>query len=230
MEERMEEWLEGLEPVVVHQDLKVPYRYSMGGVPSKFFIEIRDNQKIMGIRCPSCDVVFIPPRSTCGRCFSQLHEWVEVGNQGTLETYTQVRYSTPVQPAAAPFYYGIIKPDGADTGLAHMVGDLKGKEPRIGMRLQAVFKEERKGNMLDILYFKPVEEERGGGRRVQRARPQKKAQRGKRRKGEKEKIKLKLKKTIKKRTTKRSPQKTEKRAGSKGKKAMVPRPKAKGKK
>ena len=226
----MEKWLEGLEPVVVHQDLKVPYRYSMGGVPSKFFMEIRDNQKIMGIRCPSCDVVFIPPRSTCGRCFSQLHEWVEVGNQGTLETYTQVRYSTPVQPAAAPFYYGIIKPDGADTGLAHMVGDLKGKEPRIGMRVQAVFKEERKGNMLDILYFKPVEEEKGGGCRVQGARPEKKAQRGKRRKGEREKIKLKLKKTLKKKAAKGSPPKMVKGANPRGKRAMVPRRKAKGKK
>jgi uncharacterized OB-fold protein len=226
----MEKWLEGLEPVVVHQDLRVPYRYSMGGVPSKFFAEIRDNQKIMGIRCPSCDVVFIPPRSTCGRCFSQLHEWVEVGNQGTLETYTQVRYSTPVQPAAAPFYYGIIKPDGADTGLAHMVGDLKGKEPRIGMRVQAVFKEERKGNMLDILYFKPVEEEKSGGRRVQEARTQKKAGTAKRRKDEKGKIKVKAKRALKKKPTKGSPPKKGKGANPRGKKATVPRRKAKGKK
>ena len=226
----MERWLEGLEPVVVHQDLKVPYRYSMGGVPSKFFIEIRDNQKIMGIRCPSCDVVFIPPRSTCGRCFSQLQEWVEVGNQGTLETYTQVRYSTPVQPAAAPFYYGIIKPDGADTGLAHMVGDLKGKEPRIGMRLQAVFKEERQGNMLDILYFKPVEGKKGGGRRVQRARPKKKAGTKIRRKAEKGKIKVKVKRALKKKAAKGSPPKMVKGANPRGKRAIIPRRQAKGKK
>ncbi len=226
----MEKWLEGLEPVVVHQDLKVPYRYSMGATTSRFFIEIRDNQKITGIRCPHCNVVFVPPRTTCGRCFAQLHEWVEVGPQGTLETYTQVRYSTPVQPAAAPFYYGIIKPDGADTGLAHMVGDLKGKEPRIGMRVQAVFREERKGNMLDILYFKPVEEEKGGGCRVQGARPKKKAGTAKRGKGEKGKIKVKAKRALKKKAAKGSPQKTVKGANSRGKKAIVPRRKAKGKK
>ncbi|HXZ35163.1 MAG TPA: Zn-ribbon domain-containing OB-fold protein [Thermodesulfobacteriota bacterium] len=220
----MEKWLEGLEPVVVHQDLRVPYRYSMGAVPSKFFIEIRDHQKIMGIRCPSCDVVFIPPRSTCGRCFSQLHEWVEVGNQGTLETYTQVRYSTPVQPAVAPFYYGIIKPDGADTGLAHMVGDLKGKEPRIGMRVQAVFKEERKGNMLDILYFKPVKEEKKAGDRGQKGR---KGEKAKRRKVVKGKEERKGKKISKKKTANVKTTKTVKRAKSVRKRATVPRRKAK---
>ena len=225
----MEEWLEGLEPVVVHQDLKVPYRYSMGPVSSRFFIEIRDNQKILGIRCPQCDVVFVPPRATCGRCFSQLQEWVEVGNQGTLETYTQVRYSTPVQPAAAPFYYGIVKLVGADTGLAHMIGDLKGKEPRIGMRVQAVFKEERKGNMLDIHYFKPVEEEKEARSKVQAARPEKKAETGKRRKGERGRIKLNVKKTIKKKAAKRIPPRTVKGANPRGKKATVSRRKAKGK-
>ncbi len=223
----MEEWLEGLEPVVVHQDLKVPYRYSMGPVSSRFFIEIRDNQKIMGIRCPQCDVVFVPPRATCGRCFSQLQEWVEVGNQGTLETYTQVRYSTPVQPAAAPFYYGVIKPDGADTGLAHMIGDLKGKEPRIGMRVQAVFREDREGNILDILHFKPVEEKKALGGRGQKGR---KGEKAKRRKVLKGKEATKGKKISKKKATKGIPPKTEKGANPRGKKATVPRRKAKGQK
>ena len=223
----MEKWLEGLEPVVVRQDLKVPYRYSMGATTSRFFAEIRDTGKIMGIRCPRCDVVFVPPRTTCGRCFSQLHEWVEVGNQGTLETYTQVRYKTAVQPAVAPFYYGIIKLDGADTGLAHIVGDLKGQEPRVGMRLQAVFKEERKGNMLDIRYFKPVEEEPGAGGRVPGAKAKKIGEKAKRGKGEKSRIKARAKKIIKKKTAKRKPPKKVKGAKSRIKKTPAPRRKGK---
>jgi hypothetical protein len=226
----MEKWLEGLEPVVVHQDLKVPYRYSMGATTSRFFIEIRDNQRIMGIRCPRCNVVFVPPRTTCARCFSQLHDWVEVGKQGTLETYTQVHYSTPVQPAAAPFYYGVIKLDGADTGLAHRVGELAGKEPRIGMRVQAIFREERKGNMLDILYFKPVEEEKAARGKVPGVRPPKKAGKAIRRKGAKSRIKVKAKKTLKKKAAKGKSKKMLRAAKSRGKKATVPRRKAKGKK
>ena len=181
----MDKWLEGLEPIVEHQELKVPYRYSMGAAASKFFSEIRDNKKIMGIRCPKCDLVYVPPRSTCGRCFSPLNDWVEVGGQGTLETYTRVRYQPPVQPVAAPFFYGIIKLDGADTGLPHLIGDANGKELRIGMRVQAVFKEERVGNLLDILYFKPTGKGKGERRKTQGPRPETRGQKAKRGKGEK---------------------------------------------
>ena len=152
----MEKWLEGLEPVVVRQDLKVPYRYSMGATTSKFFIEIREHKKILGIRCPKCKVVFVLPRSVCGRCFSPLAEWVEVGDRGTVQTYTIVHYPSAVQPVPTPLIYGIIKLDGADTGLAHMISETDYEKLRVGMRVQAVFKEERVGNMLDILYFKPI--------------------------------------------------------------------------
>jgi len=152
----MENWLAGLEPIVIHQDLKVPYCYSMGATTSKFFSEIRDNKKISGLKCPKCRVVYVPPRSTCGRCFSLLQDWVEVSDKGTLQTYTIVHYSSPVQPRPTPFIYGIIKLDGADTGLAHVVSEVDYERLRIGLRVQAVFKEDRKGNMLDIAYFKPI--------------------------------------------------------------------------
>jgi uncharacterized OB-fold protein len=157
----MNQWLEGLEPIVEHQDLKVPYRYSMGATTSKFFIEIRDQKKILGIRCPKCKMVFVPPRSTCGRCFSPLDKWVKVSDHGTLQTYTIVHYPTPVHPAPTPLIYGIIKLDGADTGLAHLINEADYEKLRVGMRVRAVFREERVGNMLDILYFKPVEIAKG---------------------------------------------------------------------
>jgi uncharacterized OB-fold protein len=225
----MEKWLEGLEPVVAHQDLKVPYRYSMGATASRFFAEIRDNRKIMGIRCPQCNIVFVPPRTTCGRCFSQLQEWVEVGTRGTLETYTQVRYTTPVQPAAAPFYYGIIRMDGADTGLAHLVGGLNGQDPRIGMRLQAVFREERKGNMLDIRYFEPVGKAQGGGSKTQKARPKKKVRKAKRGVGAKSNIKRRAPKAVRRKPGGKV-KKTSKAAGPGRRKGPAPRRKPRGKK
>lgn len=152
----MDKWLEGLEPIVERQVIKVPYRYAMGKVASKFFGAIRDHKKILGIRCPKCQITYVPPRSTCGRCFSLLQDWVEVSDKGTLQTYTIIRYSTPLQPVPPPFVYGIIKLDGADTGLAHLVAEVDFARLRPGLRLKSIFREERKGNMLDILYFKPV--------------------------------------------------------------------------
>ena len=59
-------------------------------------------------------------------------------------------------PCPPPFGYGIIKLDGADTGMAHL---LYGSDPakwKIGMKVKAVFKENRSGSILDIAYFKPI--------------------------------------------------------------------------
>ena len=81
---------------------------------------------------------------------------MEVGDRGTVETYTIVHYPSAVQPVPTPLIYGIIKLDGADTGLAHRISETDYEKLRIGMRVQAVFKEERVGNMLDILYFRPI--------------------------------------------------------------------------
>jgi uncharacterized OB-fold protein len=60
-----------------------------------------------------------------------------------------------------PVAYGIIKLDGADTGFVHMLGEVDLDKIKIGMRVKAVFREdERKGNILDINYFKPVSKAR----------------------------------------------------------------------
>jgi hypothetical protein len=152
----MGKWTEEVEPIVYHGRIKVPYTWSVGEVGSRFFVELRDHQKIWGRRCPACKRVLVPARKLCGQCFCQTDEWVEVSDKGTVQTYTVVRYPSDVQPQKPPFGYAIIRLDGADTGMAHL---LSGSDParwRIGMRVQAIFKEKRVGDILDIAYFQPI--------------------------------------------------------------------------
>jgi uncharacterized OB-fold protein len=61
-----------------------------------------------------------------------------------------------MQPAETPLAYGIVQLDGADTGFVHMLGEVEPEQLRIGMRMQAVFREEREASILDIRYFKPL--------------------------------------------------------------------------
>jgi len=138
----------------------MPYRYAAGPVGSRFFIELRDNKRIMGIRCPQCDRVYVPPKSTCICCFNKLDEWVPLDGKGTLESYTVVHYSLPVHPPLPELIYGIIKLDGADTGLTHFLSEIEPQELRTGMRVEPVFKENRAGTILDIQYFRPLRPER----------------------------------------------------------------------
>ena len=144
------------EPVVFRTKLLIPYKNYAGGVGSRFLREIRDNRRIMGVRCPECCRVYVPPRATCFKCFSELKEWVPVGDAGTLMSYTTVHYREAMHPLEPPFAYGIIKLDGADTGLVHLLGEVDPNEVAIGMRFQAVYKENREGSVLDIAYFRPL--------------------------------------------------------------------------
>ena len=110
----------------------------------------------MGIKCPQCKQVLVPPRSTCPRCVSVQSEWVEVGDKGALLTCTVVHHPEPHYPSETPLVYGIIQLDGADTGLAHILGDIKMDDLKIGMRVQAVFRDVRQGDLTDIKHFKPL--------------------------------------------------------------------------
>jgi uncharacterized OB-fold protein len=142
---------------LIHQGvIRVPYTWAAGAVASKFYAGLRD-KKIYGVCCPTCRVVLVPPKKTCHLCFGDLDEWVEVSDVGTLQTFTVVHYHEPeMHPVRAPFAYGIIKLDGADTGMTHLIGEADLGALKKGMRMKAVFKEKPEGNYLDIEYFKPV--------------------------------------------------------------------------
>ena len=150
------EKLEGMDVWIYHGQIYIPNIYSAGAVGSRFLTELRDSKRIMGTRCPACNRVYVPARSVCKDCFGQLDEWVEVSDKGTVLSYSVCHQLNPVQPVEAPLVYGIIQLDGADTGLVHMLGELDFEQLRIGMRVQAVFKEERAASILDIKYFKPL--------------------------------------------------------------------------
>ena len=152
----MQNWLEQTEALVYSGRIKVPYRWWVGETGSRFFIALRDEKKILGTYCEKCRLVFIPPRKTCGRCFHPQMEWRELGSQGTLPTWTVPRYREAMHPLEPPFAYGIIKLNGADTGLSHFLGEVEFDRIKIGMKVEPVFRKERQGSILDIKYFKPV--------------------------------------------------------------------------
>ena len=85
-----------------------------------------------------------------------------MGDEGTLWGYTIVQFPfldpmTGVE-RPIPYGYGFIELKGAATRLQHFVTAAELNKLRIGMRMKAVFREERKGNLADILYFKAIEE------------------------------------------------------------------------
>ena len=151
----MAAWLEDVEGLTLKGQIRVPYTWWVGEVGSRFLMALRDECKILGNRCKSCGTVYVPPRKNCGRCFVDIDEWVELGNEGVVKAHTIVRFEYPLQPAKPPFAYALVQFDGADVGLVHLIKkDLD--RLKNGVRVRAVFNEQRTGHILDIDSFQIV--------------------------------------------------------------------------
>jgi len=131
-----------------------PYKHSTGEVVGRFLAGLRDQKKIWGWRVSGQGVV-VPPLG-----YSELDgrgdgEWVEVADCGVVTSVALVH--EPVEglhPFDEPFAFVLVKLDGADTALAHVVkGTPRGL--RIGARVRAVWAPdgEREGTIRDISHF-----------------------------------------------------------------------------
>ena len=114
----------------------------------------------MGTRCPKCNRVLVPARRFCPRCFEDTTEWVQVSDKGTIKTWSLITFEFSGQVKKPPYIQGLIDLDGTDTALLHFIGgvDLSDLEKvrekvKIGMRVQAKWRDERQGNIQDIECF-----------------------------------------------------------------------------
>jgi uncharacterized OB-fold protein len=145
----------------------VPYRFAAGKYLTRFLVELRDNGKFFGIRCPLCKRVQMPPRIVCAVCHVKNTDWVALGNEGSLVGFT-IMYipltdPTTGKPHNPPFTYGSVRLDGADSVLDHLINiEPDVNKLRIGMRMRVVLRpqKERIGDLSDILFFEPVEDQK----------------------------------------------------------------------
>ena len=153
----MKEGFDTTDCFVVDGKLALPYTYFAGRVGSKFLTTIRDEKKIMGIKCNKCNKVFVPPRQICDVCMEDIRDnWVDVQNTGKVTNFTVVRYDDKHLPKKAPYVLAMIQLDGAGTSLVHVVEGIDPDKAKIGMKVQAVFAEETTNTILDIDHFAPA--------------------------------------------------------------------------
>lgn len=147
---------------IIKGQVLIPYELAMGRTWSHFYDNLKE-EKIMGKKCPKCSRVLVPPRSFCPRCFEEMDEWVEVSQEGVVETWVYVSMPFFGQKLKIPFVSAQIRLDRSDSGLTHQIGgiDLSNIESvretvKLGGRVKAIWSKDKKGNILDIAYFEPV--------------------------------------------------------------------------
>ena len=145
------------EPMTAEMVSEFVYKHSTGTDIGRFLAGLKDQKKIWGQRVAGLGVA-VPPVGYSEADGSPAGEWVEVQPRGTVTAIARVfRPIAELHPSDLPFAYILVRLEGADTALAHIVVDDLDRL-FIGSRVEAVWKpdEERIGSIRDIAHFRVI--------------------------------------------------------------------------
>lgn len=135
--------------------LEYPYQRSVGPVVGRFLTALRDG-RIEGIRTRDGRVM-VPPLEYDPDTAEPLDQFVNVGSEGTVTTWSWIAEPRPNNPLERSFAWALIRLDGADTAMLHAVDAGDESRMRMGMRVRARWRTERVGHIRDIECFEPVD-------------------------------------------------------------------------
>ena len=133
--------------------LEYPYRRSVGPIIGRFLGGLRDRE-IEGVRTRSGKVL-VPPAESDPDTGESLTEFVEVGQAGVVTTWAWVASPREKHPLDRPFAWALIRLDGADTAMLHVVDAGDESAMTTGMRVRARWREKTVGEIHDIECFVP---------------------------------------------------------------------------
>jgi len=119
--------------------IELDYLYAASPEESLFYSSVAEG-KLVGQRCPTCQKVYIPPRSACPADGTPTAEEVPLPDTGTITTFCIVNVPFLGQRITPPYVSAYVLLDGADIALLHLILDIPAEEVRMGMRVKAVWK------------------------------------------------------------------------------------------
>ncbi len=133
--------------------IEYPYNRTVGPVIGKFLGGLKAGV-LLGIRTPSgkvlCPAVEYDPETG-----GQTEGFVPVGPSGLVTTWTWLTAPRPDQPLDRPIAWALIKLDGADTAMLHVVDAGDEATMSTGMRVRPRWRDKPKGHIADIECFEP---------------------------------------------------------------------------
>jgi uncharacterized OB-fold protein len=138
---------------------------------SKYFLGLKEEKKIYGVKCPKCNLVRVPPFMLfCPECDFAEMQVVEVAQEGVLNSTPPITYfGHSLMQHQVPFGRGRVVLDGTDTAVPILVYTTKGVlTPRVfkkGTRVKVIFRNDRIGNPRDIFAI-PIDELPEGKRKA----------------------------------------------------------------
>jgi uncharacterized OB-fold protein len=145
-----------IEPEILTKPFELGYTYtrSTGPLIGRFLTGLRDG-RIHGVRGSDGSVI-VPPAEYDPVTTATLSELVPVAETGTVTTWCWVKQPTSHHLLQHPFAFALVKLDGADVPLLHMVDAGEESAMRTGMRVKVRWAAERSGSITDIACFEPA--------------------------------------------------------------------------
>ncbi|GAA1924174.1 Zn-ribbon domain-containing OB-fold protein [Nocardioides marmoribigeumensis] len=134
-----------------------PYTRSLGPVLGAFMTGLREG-RVLGARLSDGRVV-VPPVEFDPATHEAIDaaSLVEVGTEGTVQTWSWVSEPVAGQPLDRPFAFALVTLDGADAPLLHAVAADGPEAMSTGMRVRVVWAESPEGSITDIAHFVPAD-------------------------------------------------------------------------
>lgn len=132
--------------------LEYAYRRSLGPVLGRFFTGLRDRE-IVGVKTRTGRVLVPPAEYDPETGEDVSDEFVTVGPGGTVESWCWNDAPRRPHPLDHPFAFALIKLDGADTSLLHVVDAGDRSKMKTGMRVVPRWADEPAGGIHDIACF-----------------------------------------------------------------------------
>ncbi len=144
-----------VDPTPLRADLVIEYPFTRttGPVLGAFMTGLRDG-RIVGSRRAD-GRVFVPPAEVDPETGDAITDIVEVASTGVVETWTWVDPPRPGSPWDQPHGLALIRLDGADTPMLHGVLVDSAADMATGLRVEAVWRDERVGHITDLVGFTP---------------------------------------------------------------------------
>jgi len=101
---------------------------------SQFFKNLKEG-RLTSTKCTKCGKLLWPPRILCPNCLSNELEWADLGTEGELYAFTEMKLGAPLGFAEdVPFCVGMVKVDGLL--ISSRIDNVKYDELKIGDRVK----------------------------------------------------------------------------------------------
>ncbi|WP_374972357.1 Zn-ribbon domain-containing OB-fold protein [Spongiibacter marinus] len=148
-------------------DLDCDYSQPQGELYGQFLAGLKD-KKILGSRIG--EKSYFPVKQFCSETYQEPEAVLESNGVGVVESFTiytkrpdRVDFTNAEIVLDPPYVVAAIRLNGSSQSMLHFLSEVDVKNPaallekvKAGLEVTPVWAEQRHGNILDILYFEPV--------------------------------------------------------------------------